>query len=267
MTQFRLFIDILWANRRVLAMTTLVELKKRHAGSILGWAWVMFYPLLLLGMYLFVYQAVMKVRITGMSSSIEYSLYALAGIVPYIAFAEVLCSSISLLAQNRHLIVNVIVPPEIIPIRQAAMSMIVQGVGLGLIMLLAVTMGGRLSLAWLWLPPMLVLEFLFLAGLAFIFSALGVLLRDLAQVMPVLTMFLLFISPIGYTRAMVPDNLKAALWLNPLVYLVDSLREPLLYGRLPDPLQTAVYAGAALSVFWLGGLLFKKVIHTLNDLI
>lgn len=259
-------IKTLWGNKRILFLTTLIELKKRYAGSVLGMGWIVFYPALLLGMYMFIYQAVFKVKVTGIDSAFEYSLFVLSGIIPYLGFAEVLNSSVLSLSQNRHLISNVIVPMELIPVRVVCGGMATQCIGLLILMGMVLFAGNKVSVYWLYLPVMLVVEFFFLAGLAFIFAALGVLLRDLAQMMAILTLFLLFVSPVGYTKAMVPENLQAFLYMNPLWYIVESFREPLLYGRLPEAGLLTAYIIAAVLFFCFGGIAFKKALHVLSDL-
>jgi len=259
-------ISSLWRSKRILFLTTFVELKKRHAGSVLGVGWVLFYPALLLGMYMFIYQVVFRVKITGIDSPFEYSLFVLCGIIPYLAFAEVMNSSILTLSQNRHLITNVIVPMELLPVRVVLVALVSQCMSMGILIALLLLAGNKVSVYWLYVPVMFMLQFLFLAGLAFIFSALGVLLRDLAQFMAILTLFLLFVSPVGYTKEMVPETLRIVLYANPVWYLADSFREPLLYGCLPDWDFMLIYATSALAFFLGGGFIFKKTLYSLSDL-
>lgn len=256
----------LWGYKKIILLTTFIELKKRHAGSVLGPLWILLYPALLLSMYLFIYLAVFKVKVTGIASSFEYTLFVLSGIIPYLGFSEVLNGSSALLAQNRHLITNVITPAEVLPVRLVCIALVSQCASLLIYMIMLLLAGMKPCAAWLWALPMLGLEFLFLSGLAFIFSALGVLLKDLAQIMAIMTLFLLFVSPVGYTVEMVPENLRFLLYFNPLHYLVESFRGPLFYGRAPDIGLMRFYAPLCVGVFALGGILFKKTLHTLSDL-
>ena len=266
MYTFISLISNLWQSKRILFLTTFIELKKRYAGSVLGIGWILFYPALLLGMYMFVYQAVFKVKITGIDSSFEYSLFVLCGLIPYLGFAEVMNSSVLTLSQNRHLITNVIVPMELLPVRVVTVALVSQCMAMAILIALLLFAGGKVSVYWLYVPIMFLLEFFFLAGLAFIFSALGVLLRDLAQFMAILTLFLLFVSPVGYTKEMVPESLRMILYANPVWYLADSFRDPLLYGRLPDWNFMLIYVLATAVLFIGGSYIFKKTLYTLSDL-
>ena len=265
MDTFYKVLKTLWLNKRIVFLTTFIELRKRHAGSILGVAWVAVYPALLLSMYLFVYMAVFKVKVTGIDSPFEYSLFVLAGIVPYLGFAEALNGSVLLLSQNRHLIANVIVPVEILPVRLVCIALVSQTVSLSILMILLL-INGKLTIYWLWLPVMLGLQFLFLTGLAYIFSALGVLIRDLSHLMAIFTLFLLFVSPVGYTRDMVPKALQFVLYFNPIYYLVEIFREPLLYGRLPELDLLLIYIVLSFGLFALGSVIFKRALYSISDL-
>ena len=266
MNNIKNLVCTLWNKKKILFLTTIIELKKRYAGSVLGMGWILFYPAILLGMYMFIYQVVFRVKVTGIDSPFEYSLFVLSGIIPYLGFAEVLNSSVLALSQNRHLISNVTVPMEVIPVRIVCGALVTQCIGLLILMSMLLFVGNKISIYWAFLPLMLLIQFFFLAGLAFIFSALGVLLRDLAQVMAILTLFLLFVSPVGYTKEMVPENLRLFLYFNPLWYIVESFRQPLLYGQLPDCTMLGIYILAATIFFCVGGFVFKKALHVLSDL-
>jgi lipopolysaccharide transport system permease protein len=265
MHTFIKLLQTLLESGRIIFLTTIIELKKRHAGSVLGPLWILLYPALLLGMYMFVYQAVFKIKVTGIDSSFEYSLFVLAGLIPYLGFSEAVNGSILALTQNRHLIANVIVPMEVIPVRIICIALVSQIMSLLILMALLLPLG-KLSLCWAVIPLMLALEFFFLAGLAFFLSALGVLMKDLSQLMAIITLFLLFVSPVGYTKEMVPQVLRFVLYFNPVYYLVETFREPLLYGRLPDAHLLVIYTGLSLGLFFVGGVVFKKTLHALSDL-
>lgn len=267
MTIFNIIFSNLWKSKRILMLTSYVELKKRYVGSVLGIGWVLLYPAFLLGMYMFIYQAIFKVKITGIDSPFEYSLFVLSGIIPYLGLAETLNASILSLSQNRHLIANVIAPMEIIPMRVVCVAMASQCMGLLILMAILLFSGSSISFYWLYVPFMLIIQFFFLCGLSFIFAIIGVVMRDLVQLMGVFTLFLLVVSPVGYTKEMVPEYLQNFLYLNPLWYMVESFRQPLLYGQLPDPFMLCIYLGATIFIFCLGGYLFKKALYFMRDLI
>src|SRR5438094_9029175 len=92
-------LQIMMRDRRLLAAITRVELAKRHAGSLLGIAWVVLQPALLLSVYLFVYMVVLRMRFEGFSR-FDYVLYVFCGLVPYLGFMEALTTGALSFKQN-----------------------------------------------------------------------------------------------------------------------------------------------------------------------
>src|ERR1700730_4201513 len=149
-----------------LASITRVELKKRHAGSVLGLAWVVLQPALLLSVYLFVYMVVFPYRFPGFSR-MDYVLYVFCGLVPYLGFMEALTTGALSIRQNIHLVKNVMLPIELIPVRSVLVGMASQFVSIGLVLVL---LAGDRTLTWhvLWLPAVVALQALWLVGLTWI---------------------------------------------------------------------------------------------------
>src|SRR5438876_7688765 len=128
-------------HRRLLASITRVELAKRHAGSILGLTWVVLQPALLLSVYLFVYMVIGGTRVAGGSGRFDYVLYVFCGLVPYLGFMEALSNGGVSLRQNMHLVKNVLLPIELIPVRSVLVGMASEFVSLGIVVLLAAVSG------------------------------------------------------------------------------------------------------------------------------
>src|ERR1700694_930490 len=97
----RKMVGIIWRYRKLLTSITRVELAKRHAGSVLGMAWVVLQPGLLLSVYLFIYMGVFPVRIQGFGQ-MDFVLYIFCGLVPYLGFMEALTTGGLSIKQNIH---------------------------------------------------------------------------------------------------------------------------------------------------------------------
>src|SRR4051812_43279901 len=184
------------ANRRLLASITRVELAKRHAGSVLGLAWIVLQPALLLSVYLFIYMVVFRQRFPGYSR-LDYVLYVFCGLVPYLGFMEALTTGALSIKQNIHLVKNVMLPIELIPVRSVIVGMASQFVSIGLVLLLV---AGDRSLTWhvALLPVVVVLQVMWLAGLTWILSSITVALPDITYFVNLFVFLLMFLSPIGY---------------------------------------------------------------------
>lgn len=228
---------------RVLFATSWIELKKRYAGTFLGPVWLVLYPALFLGMYMFLYMVVFKVRYPDLGE-FSYVVFIFCALVPYLALMETASQATVVIRQNVHLIKNVMLPAQLIPARVALIAMIAQLPGLAIVVLLS-GIDGDLSLKLALLPVILVIEFAFLLGLSFYLSAFGGLLPDLQNGINIILIFLLFVSPIAFPPDLVPEGAKLVLQLNPVTYLINIFRGVLLARQPLD--AGAVGAAAAIA--------------------
>ena len=246
----------LWRYRHILAATTRIELKKRYAGTFLGPVWLVIYPALFLGMYMFLYMVVFKVRFPDLS---EYSYVVLVfcGLVPYLALMETASTATSVIRQNIHLVKNVMLPIDLIPARVVLTALAVQIPGLVILMLLS-GIDGSLSAKLLMLPLALLFEAIFLLGLSFHLAALGGLLPDLQAAINIILIFLLFVSPIGFPSGTAPESAQLVLMLNPVTHLIDMFRSVLLVGQPLDWGELAAFAVGSVVLLATGLVLFSR---------
>ncbi len=254
---------IIYRYRRLLASITRVELAKRHAGSVLGMTWVVLQPALLLSVYLFIYMVVFKMRFEGFSSY-EYVLYVFCGLVPYLGFMEALTTGGLAIKQNMHLVKNVMLPIELIPVRSVLVGMASQFVSIGLVLLM-VAGDGALSWHVLWLPAVVLLQIIWLVGLTWILSSLTVALPDVTYFVNLFVFMLMFLSPIGIKPDMVPAGFRWVVYLNPIYYLTEMYRDSMLNGRWPQPSVLAIYVVMCVATFALGSAFFERFKGVLTD--
>jgi len=254
---------ILFRNKRILWTSTLAELRNRYAGSLLGKLWILLYPALLLSIYLFVYVAIFKMRFPG-QSQMDYVIFVFSGLVPYIGFMEAVSSGCMSVKQNIHLVKNVIMPIDLIPPRAVLASMVSQAVSMVILVGLTLANGSG-SPHLLLLPVVFALQILFLCGLVWILASLAVVLPDTSHFVGLFLLLLLFVSPIGFDTSMVPEQLRAVIYANPLHYMIDAYRSIILHGRLPEPFSMAIYVAICLATFWTGATFFNKFKAILVD--
>lgn len=252
----RTCLSALWRYRHVLAATTRIELKKRYAGTYLGPVWLVIYPALFLGMYMFLYMVVFKVRFPDLSEY-SYVVMVFCGLVPYLALMETASTATSVIRQNIHLVKNVMIPIDLIPARVVLTALAVQVPGL-LILIILSAIDGSLSAKLLILPLVLLLEAIFLFGISFHLAALGGLIPDLQAAINIILIFLLFISPIGFPSGTAPESAQLVLWLNPVTHLIDIFRSTLLVQQPLDWGEMAGFAVGSIGLFATGLVLFSR---------
>ena len=256
-------LGIIYRYRRLLASITRVELAKRHAGSLLGMAWVVLQPALLLSMYLFVYMVVLGMRFEGLGR-LDYVLYVFCGLVPYLGFMEALTTGALSIRQNIHLVKNVMLPIELIPVRSVIVGMTSEFVSIALVLALVAAAG---SLSWhvLWLPAVVVLQVMWLAGLTWILSSVTVALPDVTYFVNVFVFLLMFISPIGFKPDIVPHRWGWTLYANPIYYMTEMYRDSILAGQWPALRVATAYVVMCVTTFALGSAFFERFKGVLTD--
>lgn len=259
----REMVSIIYRYRRLLVSIIRVELAKRHAGSLLGMLWVVLQPALLLSVYLFVYMVVLGMRFPGLSS-LGYVLYVFCGLVPYLGFMEALTTGAVSVKQNIHLVKNVMLPIELIPVRSVIVGMSSQFVSIGLVLLLVAATG---ALTWhvLWLPAVVVLQVMWLAGLTWVLSCITVALPDITYFVNLFVFLLMFLSPIGFMPDMVPHKWAWTLYPNPIYYMTEMYRASMLSGQWPAAKVAAAYVVMCVATFALGSAFFERFKGVLTD--
>jgi lipopolysaccharide transport system permease protein len=257
-------LETMIARRAVLLATTKVELNKKYSGSLLGPVWIVLLPAMLLGIYLVIYLVIFPARLADMHG-LSYVLFIFSGLVPYLGLLEVIGTGTVSVKQNIHLVKNIMMPIELIPIRATMIGMVGELVSLAvLIALLAVD--GSLTWHLLWLPVVLVLQFCFLLGVVYVLAAIAVSLPDISYIIGLVLTLLMFVSPIGYVPATLASGLVVPLvYLNPVAYMIEAFRDCLYYGRFPSPLTAVVYVALSLGSLVGGVAFFTRFKNVLVD--
>jgi homopolymeric O-antigen transport system permease protein len=242
---------------RVLWALTFIEGRRKYAGSILGTLWYPMYSVLLLGSYCFVYLVVFKLRFKDLGTY-DYVLFVFAGLIPYLGFTEAVSTSSVSVRQSLHTLKNAVFPIEFVPVKFVCASLFGMLSSLAILFLMVFPTQYR---GWhvLYLP-VAVAELVALSVMfGWLLSAITVFLPDLTQVVNIVLLLLMFLSPIGYSVDMVPEAVRGFLYFNPIVYLADSFRYAMLGMRvLPFWMDVAFLAfclaGAAVT-----GTLFRRL--------
>ena len=245
----------------LLGRITRTELAARYAGTLLGPAWAVLGPLLLLGLYATTYSMILKVRVGDLGPT-QYVLFIFAGLVPFLATSEALHQGVSSVVANRALLSNTVFPIDLAPVKAVLLAQVPMAVGMVMVLAGKALFDGGVPGTAALLPVVWALHAVTLLGLCWCLALFNVVLRDLQMLMAATLLALLIISPIAYTRDMVPAGLTFVVVLNPFAYFVQAYQQVLVLGQVPPATTWAVMAGVALVAFGFGGRLFavmKKV--------
>jgi homopolymeric O-antigen transport system permease protein len=255
--------QLFWKHRLLLLQTTRNEIRARYAGSVLGLAWMVIYPLLFLAVYALVYLYIFKVRF-GLFNSNEYVVLIFCGLIPFLGFSEGLSLGVGSVTGNANLIKNTLFPIELIPVKTVMVTQSTQAVGF-ILLLATLVLIGKFS-AWTLLFPIIWLcQVLFTIGLVWILSSLNVFLRDLQNIIAVVILMLMMVSPIAYTAEMVPKGLRPFLAINPLYYMITAYQDCLMMRRFPREGILFVLLFLSVTTFWIGHWFFNRMKRVFAD--
>ncbi|MGH9175045.1 MAG: ABC transporter permease [Vicinamibacterales bacterium] len=204
------------------------DLKARYRGSVLGFFWSFINPLLLLGVYTFVFTVVMP---TQHPTDIRpYALFFFCGILPWTWFSSSLTESANVLISGGNLIKKVLFPAEVLPIVSVLANMVHFFLGLPILVAFLIYFRRPLDpIELLWFPVIVVVQLVFTTGLALLLAALTVHFRDIKDILGNLLTLWFFSTPIIYSMQMAPEGYRWALNLNPMTHLAISYQEVLFY--------------------------------------
>lgn len=253
----------LWRHRMLLGRTIPDSIRKRYAGQVAGLFWLVLSPLLLMSLYAAIYILVFRIRPVSMSQ-LDYVLYIMAGLLPFLGFAEALNSGSASLSTDRTVLLNTVFPPELLPFQSVVASHATTAVGM--VVLVAISSAlGKANAALLLVPVALVLQMLFVTGVVWVLSLASLVLRDIPQILSFLVMALLVATPIAYTQDMIPKALSVVLYANPLSYFVIVFHDAIALERFPDWRIGVTAAVIAVVSFVSGYRIFQRVKQVFFD--
>ena len=253
----------LWQYRDLLMTLAWRDVKLRYRQTALGVIWVVLQPLIAAGLFSFVFGKVAKLP----SDGLPYFLFAYAGLLGWSAFSSTLTKSSGCLLQNAQLVSKVYFPRLVLPLSTVFSSLIDFGVALIMLAVMMLVMGLHPGIGVLLLPVWLALILLLSVGLGLFASALTVTYRDVQYVLPVLTQFLMYASPVAYALSAVPLHLRWLYHLNTLSTLLEGFRWSLLgVGHLETGAIT-YSALVSVGIFIWGAFAFKKMERNFADVI
>lgn len=232
----------------------------RYQGSLLGLLWSFLNPFLMLLIYTFVFRLVLKARWggNGGESDGEFAIVLFIGLILFNLFAESVTRAPTLVTSCPNYVKKVVFPLEVLPLVPLG-SALFHAAASFLVWLIAKVLSSGLPPVTACLLPLILAPLILLTlGLGYFFSALGVYLRDLGQVVGLFTTALMFLSPVFYPMESIPERFRPLIRLNPISSVVETAREVLIYGILPDVTGWAISLCLSFAVLWFGLAWFQK---------
>ena len=236
-----------WHFRELIRAVVRRELAVRFRGTIFGWAWAIFGPLVMLLFYTMIFSSAVGVPHSAQTGGVKsYALSIFTGLTVFNLFAELAYRAPMLLHEHSNFIKKSIFPSETLAWTASIRALTYAGISFAVLLLFTLVIAHGIPLSAFLLPFVIVPFILFMLGVCWLLMALGSFTRDVTHLMASIIPVLMFATPIFYTIDDVPPNAKAFFRLNIVGNYVEMIRNLLLAGQLPSPL---LYIGTSLASF------------------
>lgn len=257
-----------WCFRGLIIRMAWREIESGYRGSFLGIFWSLLRPLLLLAVYTFVFSVVFEARwklpVDGKG---HFALILFSGLIVFNIFADCINRAPVLILENPTFVKKVVFPLEILPWVTMIVALFNAVMSLGVLFVIYIVLLGIPPWTAILVPVVVFPLIPLILGLSWFLASVGVFIRDLKQICGVITMMLLFLSPIFYPLSAIPVNLRQYILLNPLTMILEETRAVLFTGTLPDWRLWLGYTLVAWLVAWLGLAWFSKTRKGFADVV
>ncbi len=252
----------LWRYRELFYFLAWRDILVRYKQTFIGVAWSLLRPLLTMIVFTVVFDRVAKLP----SQGVPYPLMVFVAMLPWQFFSNAFTESANSLVGSSNLLTKVYFPRLIIPSTSVIISLVDFGIAflmLGLLMAWYQFLPGP---ALLLVLPLLIVALMVAFGAGVLISALNVRFRDFKHLVPFIVQFGLYISPVGFSAAVVPDKWKHIYYLNPMAGVIEGFRYAVL-GSADPFLATGFWESLAvcLCLVWIGIKYFRATEQTFAD--
>lgn len=244
----------LYAYRQMIFSLVKKDLRGRYKGSVLGFLWTFINPLFQLIVYTIVFSKILRNDIP------RYYLYLFVALIPWIFFSSSITVGAASIISQKDLVKKIYFPRMVIPISYVTSCFVNMLLCFIVIFAVIIVTGAGVNfLALLTLPVIMIVEYIFALGMAMIASAVTVYFRDLEHILGIIAMAWMYLTPVVYSKKIVPDRYLPLFNLNPMTHIIDCYRTVLYEKQVPD--LTALLWAAGLGVFFLvfGAFVFNKL--------
>lgn len=254
----------LWMFRGLFYFLSWRDVLVRYKQTAIGVLWSILRPLVTMIVFTFIFGNLAKLPDNG----VPYILLVSAGMLPWQFFANAFSEASNSLIANSAMLSKVYFPRIIIPVSAVIVSFIDLLISFAIMIVLMIWFQFVPPWQIVFLPLFILLAFLVTMGMGFLISALNVKYRDFRYIVPFIVQFGLYISPVGFSTTVIPENLRVFYSLNPMVGVIDGFRWCLLGANIPLA-TTGFYVSFIMGIliFIFGVFYFRKMERTFADII
>lgn len=243
------------------------DIKERYMSSALGLWWAVLTPIGTLAIFTFVFGEIFQAKWNGSGDLVEFGVRLYAGLIVFWFFAEVLTRAPSLIYSNPNYVKKVVFKLEILPISAVMSAFFTFVVNWVVLVFAAWWLRGQIGIEILWGVVLMISCIPVALGLSWILAALGAYLRDISAIIGVAMNALMFLSPVFYPIDSAPKGVRWVFDLNPLSFIIESMRESMINGEHLVVMDVVIYAMSGAVCAWVGYRVFMSLRKGFADVV
>lgn len=225
----------------------------KYNGSIFGFLWAILNPLFMLAVYTFAFGFIFKAKWAGVGNDpFDFALALFPALLVFNYFSDCVNRAPSMITGNTAYVKKVVFPLETLPLMSCVSALFNFFVGLLVWVIAFAVLKGGFHFSVFWMVLVVVPLFIFTAGLSVFLSALGVYLRDVQQLVGIVTSAMIFMSPVFYSLESIPEKFRTYIEVNPLTFFVELARSVTFRGENMDFTSFGIILVVAIVMFGLG---------------
>lgn len=243
------------------------EIKNKYLNSGIGFLWLFLTPILLLGIYYFVFEKIFQIKFNTLAG-FDFIAFIAVGLWPWVAFSEGLSAATVSIDKHIDLLKKIKLPRSLLVLIEVMVPYLIHGAGL-LVALLLMTFLLKQQFVFSMLPVMLVIFLLnavLCYGLGLLLASFQVFLKDVSQLLSPVLMVWFYLTPVIYPQNLIPADLLWLFQLNPMSVFVNAYRDTLLAGHLPTLLDWGVMLLLAMVMLFIGSWFFQRLSSRFEDM-
>lgn len=236
------------------------EVTERYSGQFFGAFWVFAHPLFMIGLYVFVFSAVLEMKTEGLDKQgVDYAVYLLAGLIPWMAFQEAMSKGCYAVSGNASLVKQVVFPLEVLPFKSVVTAVLNQILASSLMFAYLFFAGLKITYFALLFPLLFILQVLAMLGFSYFLSAVSIFVKDTKDFVQLFSVAGLFLIPVFYLPDWVPEMFKPIVMLNPFSHMVWCYQDIIVYGAIQHPNSWIVFSIFSFFSFVMGLKIFNSL--------
>jgi lipopolysaccharide transport system permease protein len=257
-----------WRYRHFILSSIHTEFRARFVRSKLGGLWMIIHPLAQAAIFALILAEVMAAKLPGMANNkFAYAIYLLSGMLAWSLFSEITSRCLTVFIDNGNLLKKMLFPRINLPLIIAGSALVNNLLLLLAILVVFALLGHVPGARFAWMPFLILLTMALGLGVGLLLGVFNVFVRDVGQVVPIVLQLVFWFTPIVYTPDVVPQNLRALLYLNPMTAIVQSFQNVMLFDKAPEFLALTWVFVATLLLLTAALALFRRASGEMVDVL